>query len=156
MQAGRFVTAFGLSLGMIFQVHAQSITVNNDLKFGDMFAGIPKAVSKYTAGSAAEFHISGTAGSEVSIEFTLPTYMNQGGYNMQMVFRENDCAMDSTATPDQSSPGYDNIDPWHPITYRLGFNGLTIWLGGMVIPKLIQMPGNYTATIVLTVTYTGN
>lgn len=156
MSVGRFITALGFSLGMIFQVHAQSITVNNDLKFGDMFAGIPKVVSKYTAGSAAEFHVSGTAGSEVSIEFTLPTYMNQGGYNMQMVFREDDCAMDSSATPDQSNPGYDNVDPWHPITYRLGFNGLTIWLGGMVIPKLIQMPGSYSATIVLTVTYTGN
>ena len=135
---------------------AQSITINNDLSFGDMFPGVPKEVSKHAAGSAAEFHVSGTAGSELSIEFTLPTYMNIGSYNMQMVFPEDACAMDSSAAPDQSSPGYNNIDPWHPIIYRLGFNGLTIWLGGMVIPKIIQTPGDYTATIVLTVTYTGN
>jgi hypothetical protein len=135
---------------------AQSITINNDLTFGDMFPGIPKEVSKKAAGSAAEFHVSGTAGSELSIEFTLPTYMSMGGFNMQLVFPEDACAMDSSAAPDQSSPGYDDIDPWHPITYRLGFNGLTIWLGGMVIPKIVQIPGDYTATIVLTVTYTGN
>ena len=82
--------------------------------------------------------------------------MSMDGFNMQLVFPEDACAMDSSASPDQSSPGYDDVDPWHPITYRLGFNGLTIWLGGMVIPKIVQPPGDYTATIVLTVTYTGN
>lgn len=135
---------------------AQTITVVNDLTFGDVFPGIPKTISKYTAGAAAEFHVTGTPGAEMIIEFTLPTYMNQSGYNMQMVFQKTDCAMDSSATPDQTNPGLDNQDPWHPITYRLGSNGLTIWLGGMVIPRLSQNPGSYSGTIVLTVTPTGN
>ncbi|MCX6835909.1 MAG: DUF4402 domain-containing protein, partial [candidate division Zixibacteria bacterium] len=108
------------------------------------------------AGSAAEFQVSGTAGNELSIEFTFQTYMNRSGYNMQLIFNETDCAMDSSATPDQSNPGYNNIDPWHLITYGLGLNGLTIWLGGTVVPKLNQLNGAYTAQIVLTVTYTGN
>jgi len=157
MRAG-FLTVllFLIITGGFTLSRAQSITINNDLTFGDMFPGIPEEVSKYAAGAAAEFHVSGTAGSELSIEFTLPTYMNMSGFNMQMVFPEDACAMDSSAAPDQSSPGYDDLDPWHPITYRLGFNGLTIWLGGMVIPKIAQIPGDYTATIVLTVTYTGN
>jgi hypothetical protein len=135
---------------------AQNAIVNNDLAFGDIFPGIPKAIAKTTPGSAAEFFISGTAGSEVAIDFTLPTYMNFSGNNMQLIFRETDCALDTSSTPDQTNPGSNNLDPWHTITYRLGSGGLTIWLGGMVVPKLRQREGNYSATIVLTVIYTGN
>jgi len=138
------------------EVGAQTITVNNGLTFGDVYPGIPKTIDKANAGSAAEFHVAGTAGNELSIDFTLPTYMNRSGYNMQVIFNDYDCAMDSSATPDQSNPGYDDIDPWHTITYNLGLNGLTIWLGGTVVPKLNQINGAYTASIVLTVAYTGN
>lgn len=135
---------------------AQSITINNDLVFGNIFPGIPKTITKYTAGAAAEFHVSGTAGLEVSIDFTLPTYMNQNGWNMQMIFTKTDCAMDATAFPDQSSPEVDNLNPWQTLTDYLGTSGLTIWLGGTIVPKLVQPAGAYTASIVLTVAYTGN
>ena len=138
------------------QSFCQSITVNTDLAFGDVFPGVPKEVSKYTPGAAAEFLITGTAGAEVTLDFTLPTYMSSGGWNMQLIFKEDDCAMDSSASPDQTSPGYDDIDPWHTITYRLGSAGLTVWLGGTTVPKLAQKEGSYTASIVLTVAYTGN
>ncbi len=147
------------AVAMLFggaEVCGQNITVTNNLAFGNMMPGIPKTVNKTDAGAAAEFYISGVAGNEVSIEFALPTYMNSSGNNMQLVFSEADCAMDSSASPDQGNPGYNNIDPWHEITYRLGSNGLTIWLGGTAIPKLTQRSGSYAATIVLTVTYTGN
>ena len=137
-------------------VSAQNITVNNNLAFGAMFPAVPKVISKQDAGAAAEFFVSGTAGSEVSIEFALPTYLGSNGFNMQLIFTETDCAMDSSATPDQSNPGHDDLDPWHPITYRLGSNGLTIWLGGTAVPGVAQKPGDYSASIVVTVTYTGN
>ena len=133
----------------------QNITVNNNLSYGDVFPGIPKVINKTNAGSAAEFHIAGTAGSEVTIDFTLPTYMNQSGFNMQLIFVNTDCSMDSSATPDQSNPSLDNQNPWHTITYNLGLNGLTVWLGGTVVPRLGQHNGAYTAQIVLTVAYTG-
>jgi len=134
----------------------QDVTASHDLAFGDIFPGIPKTISKATPGTAAEFVVTGTPGAEVYIDFTLPTYMNAMGFNMQMVFSETDCAMDSSAAPNQASPGYDDIDPWHTIIYRLGANGLTIWLGGKAIPKLRQPEGSYSATIVITVGYTGN
>jgi hypothetical protein len=137
-------------------VSAQSITVNNNLIFGDIFPGIPKTIDKANAGYAAEFQVSGTAGDEVTIDFTLPTYLNQSGFNMQIIFKQTDCALDSSATPDQSNPGYDDLNPWHTITYNLGLNGLTIWLGGTVVPRLNQINGTYTQLIVLTVAYTGN
>ena len=148
--------AFFFICGGWSPVSAQNATAVSPLRFGDIYPGIPKKISKHDAGAAAEFYVSGVAGDEMAITFTLPTYMNFGAYNMQLIFGETDCAMDSSASPDQSNPGYNNLDPWHTITYRLGSSGLTIWLGGMVVPGLIQKPGNYTATIVLTVIPTGN
>jgi hypothetical protein len=145
-----------LIFGVFSQLPAQNATAVSPLRFGNIYPGIPKKVTKYDAGGAAEFHVSGVAGDEISIEFTLPTYMNFGASHMQLVFGETDCAMDSSATPDQSNPGSDNLDPWHPITYRLGSGGLTIWLGGTVVPGLIQTPADYSATIVLMVIPTGN
>ena len=153
---GLVAAALAILLVGASETRGQNITVTNDLVFGEVFPGIPKTITRKTAGSAAEFHVSGTPGAEISIDFTLPTYMNRSGYNMQMVFTDADCAVDSSASPDQSNPGADELDPWHTITYRLGSSGLTIWLGGMVIPKLIQTSGDYTGTIVLTVAYTGN
>ncbi|MEW6412757.1 MAG: hypothetical protein AB1483_09830 [Candidatus Zixiibacteriota bacterium] len=158
-----FVIARGLSFAALAILlfaggssFAQNVTINNDLAFGAVFPGIPKAIDKATPGSACEFQITGTAGDEISINFTLPTYMNAGGFNMQMIFNETDCAIDTTASPDQSDPEFDDLDPWHTLTYRLGSNGLTIWLGGTVIPGIRQQQGSYNASIVITVQYTGN
>ena len=150
------ISGFLLILGAYSDLTSQNATAVSPLRFGNIYPGIPKTASKYDAGAAAEFHVSGVAGDEMSITFSLPTYMSSGPYHMQMIFSETDCAMDSSASPDQSSPGYDDLDPWHSITYRLGSTGLTIWLGGMLVPDLIQYPGSYSATIVLTVIPTGN
>jgi hypothetical protein len=157
---GRWIS-IGLLCGavvLLLSVSAsgQSITINNNLLFGNTFPGIPNTVTKYTAGAAAEFLITGVAGSEISIDFTLPTYMSQGGFNMQMIFTENDCSFDARATPSQSAPENDNQDPWVTLYDRLGSNGLTIWLGGTIVPKLYQRSGAYSASIVLTVAYTGS
>ena len=150
----RYLLLFSVSLSA--SSFGQNVSLNNDLVFGAVFPGIPKTITKYTAGSACEFQISGTAGDEITIDFTLPTYMNASGFNMQMIFNETDCAIDTAATPDQSDPEFDDLDPWHTLTYRLGSNGMTVWLGGMVVPALRQQQGDYTASIVITVQYTGN
>ena len=125
-----FLSVFGLAT----LSHAQNATVNNNLVFGDVFPGVPKTITKYTAGAAAEYLITGTTGAEVTIDFS----------------------MDARNNPDQSSPQEDNLDPWHTITDRLGPSGLTVWLGGTVVPKLMQTDGAYNASIVITVAYTGN
>lgn len=135
----------------------QTISVVSNLSFGNVFPSVPKVVSKYSAGAAAEFHVSGTAGAEVQITFLyLPTYINQTGFTLNVLFSNTDCAMDSSATPNQSNPGYDNQNPWQPIVYRLGMNGLTIWLGATAIPNIGQKPGSYTGPIQVRVQYTGN
>lgn len=136
---------------------AIDVTLVNDLQFGNVFPGIPKIISKHAAGAAAEFHVSGVAGDEVRITFlNLPTYINQSGFSMNVVFGDTDCAVDSSAAPNQSTPGYNNLNPWQPIIYRLGSNGLTIWLGATVIPNLGQYPGDYSGLIQIKAEYTGN
>lgn len=135
---------------------AQNVTVNNDLSFGAVYPGIPKVVDKAQAGMAAEFYVSGTPGAEVAIDLYLPRYVNLGGFNMKTIFRETDCAVDTSATPDQSIPLFDDLDPWHRLTYRLGSNGLTLWLGGTVIPDLQQGQGSYSGLLEIRVEYTGN
>jgi hypothetical protein len=136
---------------------AQSISVVSNLTFGNVYPNVPKVISKTTAGAAAEFHVSGTAGSEVQITFLyLPTYINQSGFTLNVIFANTDCAIDSSATPNQSNPMVNNLNPWQPIIYRLGMNGLSIWLGGTVIPNLGQKPGNYSGPIQVRVQYTGN
>ena len=134
---------------------AQTITLNNDLIFGNVFPGIPMTITKYSVGSAAEFHVAGTSGAEISIQFALPTYMHGSGFNIEMIFFETDCSIDTLASPSQTSPLFDNLNPWTTLVYRLGSAGLTLWLGATAIPKVVQPPGSYTATIVLTVAYTG-
>lgn len=143
-----------LTLGLA--AHGQNVTINNDLVFGSVFPGIPKTITKYTAGSACEFQITGTAGDEITIDFTLPTYMNSSGFSMQLIFNETDCSIDTSASPDQSDPEFDDLDPWHTLTYRLGSSGMLVWLGGAVVPAQRQRQGDYTASIVITVQYTGN
>lgn len=134
---------------------AQTITVNNDLAFGDMFPGVPKTISKYTAGAAAEFKVTGTNGAEISIQFTLPTKMTKSGVSIQMIFFNTDCSIDTRPNPIQASPLFDNLNPWSTLLYRIGVQGLTIYLGGTVVPRIVQPPGAYTADITLTVAYTG-
>ena len=86
------------------QAQVSGVTVVNNLTFGDVFPGIPKQVDEKTPGSAAEFSVTGVAGSEVQIDFTLPTYMNNVGYNMQLIFNTTDCSLDSSASADQTAP----------------------------------------------------
>ncbi len=134
---------------------AQTITVNNNLVFGDMFPGVPNTISKYTAGAAAEFHVRGTTGAEIAIQFTLPTKMTKIGVSIQLIFFDTDCSVDPRPNPLQTSPLHDNLDPWSTLLYKLGARGLTIYLGGTAVPRIVQPPGAYTADITLTVAYTG-
>ncbi len=132
----------------------ESVTVNNNLTFGTMFPGIPKTIDKSSA-NAAEFSIGGDAGAEVTIDFSLPTYLSSGSNNMQIIFFTDGCAVDSNSTPNQSSPTYDDLNPWQTLTYDLGSSGLTVWIGGKAVPGFRQPAGTYTADIILTVQYTG-
>lgn len=153
--SGAFLIAVIMIWSPSLFAQVSGVTVVNNLTFGDVFPGIPKEVDEKTPGRAAEFEVTGIAGSEITIEFMLPTYMNDGGYNMPLLFRQTDCSLDSSSTPDQTNPLFSDQDPWKTITYGIGSGGIKVWLGGKVVPRLQQNEGNYSADIVITVTYIG-
>ncbi len=136
-------------------VVAQTVTTVNDLNFGDGLPGIPKTVSKATPGAAAEYSISGTAGEEVLIDFTLPSHLVHNSDLLLVSFSTTDCAIDSSDGGNQSSPAWNNQNPHNTLTATLGTGGLTIWLGGTISPKYTQPQGAYTGEIVVTVSPSG-
>ncbi len=136
---------------------AQTVTATSDLLFGDIYAGVPKTILKSSSSEAAEFTVTGTPGDELVLTLDLPTYLATTGANMPVFFSNIDCAIDSTNPPDQSDPSADDLNPHEILTYRFGSNGqLNVWLGGRLVPGLVQKPGNYMATIRLTAVLTGN
>lgn len=149
-----FIAPLILILAALAYAAAESVSSTSDLTFGTMFPGIPKTVAK-TSTDAAEFSVGGDAGSEITLDFSLPTYLSSGGNSMQIIFFSDGCAIDSYPTPNQATPVYDDLNPWQTLTYDLGSAGLTVWLGGKAVPGLRQPAGSYTADIVLTVQYTG-
>ena len=135
---------------------AQTVTATHDLLFGDIFAGVPTTILKTTSASAAEFTVTGTPDDELTLTFDLPTYLSTTGANMPVFFSNTDCAIDSTNPPNQSNPSGDDLNPHEVQTYRFGSTGqLMVWLGGKLVPGLVQKAGNYSATIRLTAVLTG-
>lgn len=135
---------------------SQTLTVTRvaDLGFGDMFPGIPKTIDKQST-DAIEFQITGTPGAEITLDFTLPEYMSAGGRTLQVIFYDNSCAIDTSATPNQATPAFNDLNPHQTLIYRLGSTGLTVWLGAKAVPRLRQEAGAYTGDVVLTARYTG-
>ncbi len=150
------IFAIAAVTGLVTPVIGQTVTATNDLAFGNVLPGVPKNISKQATGNAAEFYVTGIEGDEITLDFDLPRYLSTSGATMPVFFFETDCAVDSTDPPDQSAPSYDDLNPYQSIAYRIGSDGLTVWLGGRVVPGLVQKAGSYTATIRLTVAYTGN
>ena len=147
-----------LCLFLLFGVstsQSQTVTGVEDLRFGTIFPGVPKTVDKKSS-DAAEYTVTGTVDAEVTLDFSLPEYLSTTGATMTVLFSKTGCEVDSTAAGNQASPTYDDLNPYQTLTYSLGPNGkLTVWLGGQLVPGLIQKAGSYSATIRLTVAYTG-
>ncbi len=144
-------------LGLAMTSSGQTITTTNNLVFGLVYPGQPKQILPTAVGEAGEWLIAGNEGDEVRITFTtLPTYLNLNGVNVSVVISETDAALDTAAVPNQTSPPVSGLDPWQPIIYRLGANGLTLWLGGSIIPRQAQAEGDYSNLIQVQVEYTGN
>ena len=134
----------------------QTPSAVNSLTFDNIYPGVPKAVDKRTAGKAAEFNVTGDPGSEVYVDFTLPAVMTKGTDVMPLSFSNTDCSIDSSDPGDQSNPPWDNLNPKIQNTVTLGSGGLSIWLGGKVIPSIAQPQGAYSADIIITITPTGS
>lgn len=135
----------------------QSLSVEGtDLKFRDIYPGIEKTVD-YSDAHAALFSISGEPGKEISADFTLPSSMAHDGGSIQSVsilFGTSSSAHNMINNVSEATV----YDPNSTLIAELDPTGgeLYIWLGGKVDPTIIQEKGDYSAEIVLEISYTGN
>ncbi len=140
-----------------------SVSADTPLTFGNVSQGIPKKVTRTAVGvdtTAAIFSVSGEDLAGISIQFTLPQYLyNSSGDQMQLIFENDVCTIDSLAgTPDSPGGGaWVGENPYNLSSANIGAtNGSTsIYLGGKVVPSMQQAAGSYSADIVISVAYDG-
>ncbi len=124
-----------------------------DLTFGTVLPGWPTVVSRLDAVNSGQYEIRGERRTEVRVDLTLPVALDSpGGATMPLQFGAGDGGF-STRPSIRASQVF---DPRTPLVTDLSPSGrLYIWLGGTVVPIPTQEQGNYAATIVMTVSYTG-
>ena len=139
-------------------VVSSSLTVQgtSQLDFQTVVPGVDKAVDKATA-EAGEFTVAGGGpGAEVQLTFTLPNQLLSGANSMPVVFSTTDASYATDVLRTQSPPTA-ICNPYIVTTANLAADGgMTVWIGGEVMPSPVQSAGTYSANIELTVTLTGN
>lgn len=152
----RVAVALAATVTLVAQLQAQqpiAAVGAQDLTFGLVLPGLPTTVSRLDAGNSGQYEIRGERRTEVRVDLTLPATLDApAGATMPLQFGAGDGGF-SERPSIRSSQAF---DPRAPLVATLSASGrLYIWLGGTVLPAPTQAQGNYTATIVLTVSYTG-
>jgi hypothetical protein len=128
------------------------VSGRRDLDFGTVIAGVPTTVGRLDA-TAGQFIVRGARNAELLIELTLPTALSGATGSVALSFGPADGGHGPTSAVGAGMP----FDPRAPLTVVLPSNGTYyVWLGGTVQPLVQQVPGAYSAAIVLTASYTGN
>ena len=127
-----------------------TVTPIRDLGFGSVIVGIPTTVGPSHPTRSGQFRITAPVNTKVQVRYTLPSQLaGPAGDQLPIDFSSNDAVAVggwSGATPDVFNP---------KSTRNLQFTGGTLYnvfIGGTVTPAANQRPGNYAATITLTVT----
>ncbi len=137
-------------------VSTLSVNGTNDLQFQTVSLGVNKLVDKTDVGLAGEWTVSGQAGAEITLDFTVPVNLTSGASNLAISFSSTDASYANDPLNDQSNPTA-AIDPAVVTTTILGSGGgLMVWIGGTVNPTIGQGSGAYSGSVELTVTLTGN
>lgn len=121
------------------------------LTFGNLIAGVPGTVLRTDPASAGQFDLTAQNNNVVILAFTLPVVMTSAsGKTMPISFAGNDAGFSQAqAINDQVA-----FDPRLPYLGTMSKTGrATIFLGGTTSPTFNQSPGNYSATITLTLVY---
>jgi hypothetical protein len=128
---------------------AAQVTTQRNLVFGTITSGTTTNVDK-TSANGAQWIISGTFPLGGTFQLTLPTTLAGPGPDIPVTFRTTDGLRTTTSNP---VPGT-TFDPHTTQTIPIELLGTTIyvWLGASISPPLNQTPGNYSGTVVLTVT----
>ncbi|HET7040150.1 MAG TPA: hypothetical protein VFH97_09690 [Gemmatimonadales bacterium] len=125
-----------------------------NLNFGPVLPGTRTTVSRLDAVNAGQFEVRGQRLTEVEIQLTLPAVMTSLlGATLPLEFGPADGGISSTPSVGASQA----FDPRVPVRWVLPNAGRAwVFLGGSAVPAPGQAGGTYTASVVLTVAYTGN
>jgi len=127
---------------------AQVSTLRN-LVFGTITSGTTTSVNKASV-NAAQWRISGGFLLGGTFQFTLPLALTGPGTPIPITFSTSDGLRNTTNNPASGT----TFNPHTVQTIPIAPFGTTlyVWLGASVSPPTNQTPGNYTGTVVLTVT----
>jgi hypothetical protein len=121
------------------------------LDFGSVYAGITKRIA-YDATTSGKMLVSGAAGAEISLTFTLPGALT-GGENALPIgawtgcYNTTDITAACTAFIPSSSPATAQLDAAAGTLY--------LFIGATVSPAIVQLQGVYTGSVAVTAAYTG-
>lgn len=126
-------------------------TGTQNLQFGTVLPGVPVTVLRTDPAFSGQFQVRGTARAPVRVDLTLPAALTgPSGSSLPLLFGAADGGW-STSPSINSATGF---DPRTPLTTTLSTAGrLYLFLGGQVVPPGQLLPGPYSATITITVTY---
>ena len=123
------------------------------LTFGTMWSGQPAQVSRQDPLRSGQIELRGMRLTDVQVTFSLPAALaGPGGAQLPLSFGANDGGV-GTSSAITAATGF---DPRLSHVARFSDNGrLYLFLGGTALPGAGQTAGAYTATVTVTVAYTG-
>lgn len=149
------LAAGGAQAGLLqAQGRPLSASGTKNLTFGTLFPGVPQPILRTDAVNAGSFELRGRNRAEIRIDFTLPAALTgPAAATMPLSFGAGDGGHNTQNTIGTAQA----FDPRAPLIAQLATNGrLYVWLGGTALPTGTQRSGNYTASVTLTASYTGN
>jgi hypothetical protein len=127
---------------------AVTVSAGNDLQFANVTPGVNKTIGISDAG-AGRFDVVKAATEGVTLAFTLPTNLRDGGNNLPIgswTGGWNTTATPVAATAFTPSPAGTN-------TAATAGTGIFVYVGATVSPPLAQPAGSYSGTVTMSVVY---
>lgn len=130
------------------------IAAGQDLDFGIVLQGTPKAVAS-TAAAAGRFDATGTPSANVNVNFTLPATLSDGGTNTMPIGTWTGCLNPAAAINSSGCTAIANMAATTATAFGnvAGTGRLWVFVGATVTPAAAQAVGNYSGTVTLTLTY---
>ena len=126
----------------------------SSLAFGTVYPGVNKTVNYTDATNGGKFSVTGYAGAQVAVSFTLPTTLaGPSGATLPI-----DTWSAYHNTTNDAASGGTAFDPslGGPTTALSTAGNLYVFLGARVTPAPTQAAGAYLSTVTMTVAYTGS
>ena len=136
---------------------ALSVLDVDDVQFGTVTPGLPTVIDPQTSPNAGKFEVRGAQRAEITLDFTLPTSLTVGPNAMPIAFSPTSACHRNRDQQNQCA----YFDPTTTVVTRIRNRAFPdnlriVWVGGTVSPSVVQFPGVYRGSIVLTAAYTGN